>query len=81
LQLREAKCGFCRWPVEVLFEGQGNMYLHTGWDKFTSSHNLEVGFLLTFLHEGDNKLIIKVFDKTSCHRNYHSDESGEDIDN
>jgi hypothetical protein len=49
LQLWEARCGFCRWPVEVLFHGQGKMYLHTGWDKFARTHNLEAGFLLTFL--------------------------------
>jgi hypothetical protein len=30
LQLREASCNFCRWPVEVLFDEQGKMYLHTG---------------------------------------------------
>jgi hypothetical protein len=23
LQLREASCNFCRWPVEVMFDGQG----------------------------------------------------------
>ena len=30
LQLREAGCGFCRWPVDVLFDGRGKMYLHKG---------------------------------------------------
>jgi hypothetical protein len=34
VQLQEASCNFCRWPVEVLFGGQGKMFLHTGWDKF-----------------------------------------------
>ncbi|KAK1685998.1 hypothetical protein QYE76_046846 [Lolium multiflorum] len=27
---REASGGFCRWFVEVLFDGEGKMYLHTG---------------------------------------------------
>jgi hypothetical protein len=54
LQLREARCGFCRWPVEVLLDN------------------------LTFLYEGDVEMIIKVFDKISCCRHYHTNESGED---
>jgi hypothetical protein len=28
--LRETSCGFCRWTVEVLFDGEAKMYLHTG---------------------------------------------------
>ncbi|KAK1697447.1 hypothetical protein QYE76_014144 [Lolium multiflorum] len=43
LQLREASCNFCRWTVEVLFDGQGKMYLHTGWDKFARDLVLEPG--------------------------------------
>jgi hypothetical protein len=32
---REATCGFfSRWSIEVLFDKQGHMYLHTGWEKF-----------------------------------------------
>jgi hypothetical protein len=27
---REASCGFCRWPVDVLFDGCGKMYIHIG---------------------------------------------------
>jgi hypothetical protein len=34
------------------------MYLHTGWDKFARAHNLEFGFLLTFLYEGGDEMII-----------------------
>ena len=81
LQLREASCNFCRWPVEVLFDRQGKMYPHTGWEKFARAHNLAAGCLLTFLYEGDGEMTFKVFDKMSCHRNYHTEESGEDIEN
>jgi hypothetical protein len=35
-----------------LFNGQGEMYLHTMWDKFARAHNIDVGCLLTFLYEG-----------------------------
>lgn len=81
LQLWEARCGFCRWPVKVLFDKQGKTYLHTGWDKFARADNLEAGCLLTFLYEGDGEMIVKVFDKTSYHRHYHTDKSSEDTNN
>jgi hypothetical protein len=45
-----------------------------------STHNFEVGCLLTFLYEGDDEMIVKVFDKTSCRSHYNTDESGEDTD-
>jgi hypothetical protein len=61
-----------------LFYGQGKIYLHTGWDKFAHAHNLKEGCLLTFLYEGDDEMIVKVFDKISCCRHYHTDESSED---
>jgi hypothetical protein len=57
------------------------MYLHTRWDKFARIHNLEAGCLLTFLYKGDDEMIVKVFDKISCRRHYHTDESDKDIDN
>jgi hypothetical protein len=41
------------------------MFLHTGWKKFTRTHNLEVGYLVNFKLEGDNDLRVKVFDDTS----------------
>ena len=65
------------WPVEVLFDGQGKMYLHTGWEKFARAHNLAAGCLLTFLYEGDGEMAVKVFDETACCRHYHTDDSGE----
>ncbi|KAK1670379.1 hypothetical protein QYE76_058538 [Lolium multiflorum] len=81
LQLREAGCNFCRWSVEVLFDGQGKMYLHTGWDKFARDLHLEPGCQLTFLYEGDGEMIVKVFDDTTCRVHYpHTGESGSDTD-
>jgi hypothetical protein len=80
LQLREASCNFCRWTVEVLFDGQGRMYLHTGWDKFAHDLALEPGCQLTFLYEGDDEMIDKVFDNTTCRRHYHTGESSSGTD-
>jgi hypothetical protein len=36
---------------------------------------MEVGCLVNFLYEGDNKLSVKVFDDESCHMHYHDDDS------
>ncbi|KAK1618007.1 hypothetical protein QYE76_023524 [Lolium multiflorum] len=60
LQLWEASCNFCGWPVEVLFDGQGKMYLHMGWDKFARDLALEPGCQLTFLYEEDGEMIVKL---------------------
>jgi hypothetical protein len=63
-----------------LFDEQDKMNMYTWWDKFTRAHNFEVGCLLIFLYEGDIEMIVKVFNKTSCHRHYHTDESSENTD-
>ncbi|KAK1627672.1 hypothetical protein QYE76_001987 [Lolium multiflorum] len=78
LPLREVGCGFCRWPVDVLFNGHGKMYLHTGWEKFACFLDLQAGCMLTFSYQGDEEMSVKVFDDTSCRRHYHSDDEEED---
>jgi hypothetical protein len=30
LSMWEARCGFCQWSMDVLFDRRGKMYLHTG---------------------------------------------------
>lgn len=80
LFLREASSGVCVWPVDVLFDGQGAMYLHTGWEKFARAHNLAAGCMLSFIYQGDGEMAVKVFDETACRRHYHTDDSGEDSD-
>ena len=63
MHLWEANCGFCCWPIEVLFNGEGRMFLHTGWEKLAHAHahSLEVGFLVNLNWEGDDELRVKVF--------------------
>jgi hypothetical protein len=78
VNLREDSCGQCRWPVEVLFDGQGKMYLDTGFEKFARIHGLEVGCLLLCRYEGDCNMSVSVFNDSCCHRHYHIDDLGED---
>ena len=80
LLLREASSGACVWPIDVLFDGQCVMYLHTGWEKFARAHNLAAGCMLSFIYQGDGEMVVKVFDETACRRHYHTDNSGEDSD-
>src|SRR4051812_45819882 len=77
LRLREPNCGDCIWRVEVLLDGQGAMYLHTGWEKFARAHCVAPGCVLHFAYEGDGEMAVKVFDETSCRRHYHTDEDSD----
>ncbi|KAK1602741.1 hypothetical protein QYE76_008300 [Lolium multiflorum] len=74
LQLREVGCGFCRCPVDVLFDGRVKMYLHTVWEMFARFHDLQGSCILTFSYQGDEEMSVKVFDDTSCRRHYHGDD-------
>ncbi|KAK1668665.1 hypothetical protein QYE76_056824 [Lolium multiflorum] len=62
--LRAADCGPRLWTVEVLFDGQGRMYLDKGWENFAIAHGVDFGCFLHFKYEGDDVLTVKVFDGT-----------------
>jgi hypothetical protein len=81
VHLREASCGVFRCLVEVLLDGQGDMYLDRGFDKFAREPNLEVRCLLHFFYEVDIEMRVKVFDDPSCPKHYHDDDSGDDNGN
>ncbi|KAK1682364.1 hypothetical protein QYE76_043212 [Lolium multiflorum] len=66
--LRAADCGPRLWTVEVLFDGQGRMYLDKGWEKFAIAHGVDFGWFVHFKYEGDDVLTVKVFDGTMCRR-------------
>ncbi|KAK1652340.1 hypothetical protein QYE76_070145 [Lolium multiflorum] len=65
--LRAADCGPRLWTVEVLFDGQGRMYLDKGWEKFAIAHGVDFGCYVHFKYEGDDVLTVKVFDGTMSH--------------
>ncbi|KAK1628817.1 hypothetical protein QYE76_003132 [Lolium multiflorum] len=65
-------CGPRLWTVEVLFDGQGRMYLDKGWEKFAIAHGVDFGCYVHFKYEGDDVLTVKVFDGTMCRRYYYS---------
>ncbi|KAK1661670.1 hypothetical protein QYE76_049829 [Lolium multiflorum] len=70
--LRAADCGPRLWTVEVLFDGQGRMYLDKGWENFAIAHGVDFGCYVHFKYEGDDVLTVKVFDGTMCRKYYYS---------
>ncbi|KAK1652124.1 hypothetical protein QYE76_069929 [Lolium multiflorum] len=72
--LREASGGRHLWNVEVLFDGEGRMYLDRGWERFARAHDLGLGNFLVFSYDGDAVLTVKVFDGSMCRRHYHDDD-------
>ncbi|KAK1613190.1 hypothetical protein QYE76_036863 [Lolium multiflorum] len=61
------------WPAEVMFDGEGWMFLHNGWRRFTRSHAIDVGHFVVFKYDGHDDFSVKVFDETMCRRHYHTD--------
>ncbi|KAK1678254.1 hypothetical protein QYE76_039102 [Lolium multiflorum] len=66
------------WTVEVLFDGQGRMYLDKGWENFAIAHGVDFGCFVHFKYEGDDVLTVKVFDGTMCRKYYYSDDEDTD---
>uniref|UniRef100_A0ACD5ZC44 Uncharacterized protein n=1 Tax=Avena sativa TaxID=4498 RepID=A0ACD5ZC44_AVESA len=62
------------WPVDMLFDRIGQMYLYTGWKQFTHAHEIEAGHFLIFKYDGNGVLVVIVFDETMCWRHYHNDD-------
>jgi hypothetical protein len=60
--------------VEVLFDGQGRMYLDKCWENFAIVHSVDFGCSLHFKYESDDVLTVKVFDGTICRKYYYTDD-------
>jgi hypothetical protein len=67
VKLRVAGGGLCMWPVEVMFDMQGQMYLNNGWKQFARAQNIEIGCFINLAYDGgDGVLTLKVFDGKMC---------------
>ncbi|XP_049349766.1 B3 domain-containing protein REM10-like [Solanum verrucosum] len=54
-----------KWLVKV----DGRCFKE-GWKKFVEDHDLQLGDLLIFRHEGDMEFEVSIFDSTHCDREY-----------
>jgi hypothetical protein len=63
-RLDMANCGPLIWLMEVMFDGEGQMNLNKGWEKFARVQSVELGTFVHFKYEGDDVLPGKVFKKS-----------------
>ena len=60
------------WKVEV-FPNDGHLYLHRRWKHFARALDLYDGFSLVLRYDGRSQINIKVFDLTTCRKQYPHD--------
>ena len=60
------------WKVEVFLDvtDGGHLYLHQGWRHFTHALDLQDGFSLVLRYDGRSQINVKVFDLTTCRKQY-----------
>ena len=58
-----------RWKVEVFPDG-GHLYVHRGRKHFAHAINLQDGFSLVLRYDGRSQINVKVFDLTTCCKQY-----------
>ncbi|XP_057958181.1 B3 domain-containing protein REM14-like [Malania oleifera] len=63
-----------QWPVKV-----NGRRLEEGWPEFAGEHDLRVGDLLVFRHEGDMVFHVMVFDPTACQKEYYVKTEAEEV--
>ncbi|XP_055819902.1 B3 domain-containing protein REM10-like isoform X2 [Solanum dulcamara] len=60
-----------KWPVKV-----NGRRLEDGWEEFAKDHDLQLGDILIFRHEGDMEFEVAVFDSSCCEREYEQGVHG-----
>ncbi|MCD7446389.1 hypothetical protein HAX54_005997 [Datura stramonium] len=60
-----------KWPVKV-----NGRRLEEGWEEFIKDHDLQVGDILIFRHEGDMEFEVAIFDSSQCVREYQQGVHG-----
>nr|XP_018623218.1 B3 domain-containing protein REM5-like isoform X2 [Nicotiana tomentosiformis] len=57
--------GSKQWRVKV-----NGRRIEEGWEKFAEEHDLQLGDLLVFRHEGNMEFEVSIFDSSHCDREY-----------
>lgn len=50
--------------------------LEDGWEEFVKDHDLQLGNILIFRHEGDMEFEVAIFDSSCCEREYEQGVHG-----
>ena len=65
------------WSVKVTYDRLGQMFLSSGWRKFSLHHDILPGNYLTFRYDGHGALTVGVYDATGCRRKYDGDSDSD----
>ena len=76
LALVEASRAGGRYFVELVHE-DGHLCLGRGWMTFADQYGVDIGFFLAFEFDGEDELVVKMYDGTQCRRSYRCDGSGD----
>jgi len=60
------------WKVEVFPDG-GHLYIHRGRKHFAHAFDLQDGFSLVLRYDGRSQINVKVFNLTTCRKQYSHD--------
>lgn len=78
LRLQMADCPNGAILVDVVFNGEGHMFLARGWRQFTRANSLKQGYFIQFKFDRDDLLLVKVFDGTMCRKSCCEESDDED---
>ena len=59
------------WTCGIALDEAGRMFVTRGWSGFVHAYDLQQGFFLQFRHRrGNPRLLVKIFDGSTCRRYY-----------
>ncbi|XP_059305849.1 B3 domain-containing protein REM10-like [Lycium ferocissimum] len=64
-----------KWQVKV-----NDRRLEEGWEKFAEQHDLQLGDILVFRHEGDMEFEVSIFDSNECQREYEEEQKAQNVE-
>ncbi|XP_019254333.1 PREDICTED: B3 domain-containing protein REM5-like isoform X2 [Nicotiana attenuata] len=67
--------GSKKWLVKV-----NGRRLEEGWEKFAEEHDLQLGDMLVFGHEGDMEFEVSVFHSNQCDREYEEEQKVHNVE-
>ncbi|XP_070047907.1 B3 domain-containing protein REM5-like [Nicotiana tomentosiformis] len=67
--------GSKKWLVNV-----NGRRLEEGWEKFAEEHNLQLGDILVFGHEGDMEFEVSIFHSNQCEREYEEEQKVHNVE-
>nr|XP_016473039.1 PREDICTED: B3 domain-containing protein REM8-like [Nicotiana tabacum] len=67
--------GSKKWLVKV-----NGRHLEEGWEKFAEDHDLQLGDMLVFGHEGNMEFEVSIFHSNQCEREYEEEQKVHNVE-